>query len=359
MLNAIEAAHSLRLTNNHLIIFKDDGPAREAFRPMIGLKDWASVQFLASSIVSRESELKFLTRCRNEFVCVWYRRYLHFRRLRRVARVINAFKEADNLFLGHYWPDHKDFMRHFPNKLKHRTLYLLDDGTDTIDINNRRRLLGETGLRSTAQEARGRNRRYMGITGYFRKRYMNWHADEAERVTFFTTYDIDVKQGDKLIKNQYAFLKTLATRVQRVDAVYFLGQTLVGDAVMTEECYLEYLRLVKGYYRCDRIVYVAHPRESHNILAKVAGSLGLEVKRFCFPIEYELSKNGPIPKVIASFFSSALESCFHIFGSEVQITGFYISPEHLLKMQEIVEGIYNYFRHKSSPHFSIVRLGHR
>jgi hypothetical protein len=353
LLNAIEAVNSLELSNNHLIIVEDAGRRRKEFETMIKSTDWVRVTYVSLDLGWRDVRIFGPI---NEIVQRWYGRYLHFRRMRRLDRLIKSLGEVNNLFLGHYWVDYKYFMRHFANKIKHKALYLLDDGTDTIDINNHRKLIDRIKCENASILIADGNPLLNWIEMYVRRKYWNWDVREAESVTFFTTYNLDIRDGDHLVKNEYHYLRSLALESTPTDEVLFVGQDLVETGDIEEEKLLEYLKKVKDYFEGDKIKYVPHPMDSLRIIEKIRDCLGFEIKQFGVPIEYAIVVGGHIPKVLASFCSSALESCSNILGDRVKIVAFYLYPEHLMRWRDNIEGIYEYYEKKTKRNFAVIKL---
>ena len=128
LLNAIEAVHSLQLTNNHLLVIRPNNGSFKRFMPLIKLGDWVTVRFPSVLIDPKHRVQKLLHPAANR----WYCRYLHFRKMRALAKLAARFHHVDKLFLGHYSAEWTPFMRHIANTIKYDALYLLDDGTDTI-----------------------------------------------------------------------------------------------------------------------------------------------------------------------------------------------------------------------------------
>ena len=216
LLNAIEAANTFNLSNNHLIIVSVEGPARNAYAPLVEKMQWASVRYLAYKDIYEDiKEIKALGPKTNNFYIKWYSRYEQFMILRRLARLTSSIKDIDNLFLGHYWVEHKFYMRHFANTLKYKTLYLIDDGTDTIDINNRRKRIDLNKKTTLSKSAADGTAILIRLKRYLREKYLDWRTEDAASITFFTSYDLDVRDGDHLIKNEYAYLRSLATAMKR------------------------------------------------------------------------------------------------------------------------------------------------
>jgi len=354
LLNAIEASHRASSSENYLLVLNEAGQASCAYRKIIDNQHWKKVLYEWIVIDSDAFQALASFPRLSRFLRSWYGRYLNLMRMRRVARLARSFGKVDNLYLGHYWAEHKAFMRHFANSIEHKNLILLDDGTDIIDISNRRKAFHDARRNAGGTGVSPRNSLVRGQLDALRRKYWTWDATEAPSVTFFTTFALDTCGGDHLIRNEYSHLRSLAARYVQSDAIYFLGQCLVDDGYMELETYLEYLSRVRGYFAGQNILYVPHPRESTQIVDEVHRAFGFEIKRFDVPIEYQLVTSGQLPKMIASFFCSALESCSNIFAGRMEIACFHIRPEHLLINQDAVERIYLYFEQKVGNYFKFI-----
>jgi hypothetical protein len=356
LLNAIEAVHSLELSNNHLIIIENAGRTREEFRPLIELKNWASVIFLMIAI----NTVTYCSILQNPrlpaIVRNWHYQYLRFKLMRRVNKILKSYQCVANLFLGHYWIEYKYYMRHFANTLKHNTLFLLDDGLDTLDINDRRNHMNCTKPATLIANDTNCKSILKRFKEKLRKKYFDWNTEEIENLTFFTTYELQVREGDHLIKNEYSYLRSLIVTDKISEEVLFVGQDLVEGGVMVEDVYLKYLRKVKDFFGINKIIYVPHPKETLTLINRIQDSLGFEVKKFGLPIEYAIIIKGNIPKVICSFCSSAIESCSNILGRRIKIIAFYLYPKHLMRDQHIIESFYMYLEKKNKPNLEIKKM---
>ena len=355
LLNAVEAANSLRLPRNHLIIVNNAGQTSDAYKRIIVEKDWEKISHVSLVIDPDTHAFHRFGSHIAGFARNWYGRYLHFRRMRRAARIARSVGAVNNLFLGHYWADHKPFMRHFANTISHETLYILDDGTDVIEINARRKAMAIEPAASGGDTSQ-RGPLLQRLDRHLRRKYWRWDLGEAEKVTFFTAFDIDVKPGDHLVKNDYRHLRSLTRATGTTDVIFFLGQCLVEDSYMEAPVYLDYLRRVKAHFAGEYVQYVPHPRESARTIDAVREAVGFEIRKFDVPIEYQLVTGRELPKMVASFFCSALESCSNIFGSRVRMACFHVKPEHLLCCQEAVAMIYEYFERRANADFAVIKL---
>ena len=88
------------------------------------------------------------------------------------------------------------------------------------------------------------------------------------------------------------------------------------------------------------MVYIIHRRENKDKLKLIERELGWDMRLFDCPIEYQLAMIGPIPLVLASFFSSALDSCALIFKNDLKIVSFKIDVKNNPREEEI-ESVYS------------------
>jgi len=352
LLNAIEAAKHFALSNSHLVIIKYPGLNQAAFDPLIKKNEWAEVMFLEME----KEEYRVCPFSSNVVVRKWYNWLLHFRRRNKFTKICRSFGPANRLFLGHYWVPIKYYMRHFANNLKFEKLFLLDDGTDIININLQRKLAGNSTGKSGEAMKIPTGFSVRNIMTYLKKKYWDWNLGDAESLTFFTTYELGVRTGDQVIKNEYRYLRSVAVNSSASEEVCFLGQCFAEDEYMSKESYLEHLKAVKEHFKGDKIIYVAHPRQSEQLLRTITVSLGWEVRRFGIPIEVAMVAGGYFPKVLASFNCSALESCSNIFDTRLKIACFRISPAHLLRWSLETAAIYEHFESKVGPSFEIIQI---
>lgn len=324
------------------------GGANDRLAPLIKAEDWKSVSYPPLWIPPKYSVQKSL----NPIASRWYCRCLHFREMHAMAKVTKKFPEVDKLFLGHYCPRWTPFMRHIANTIKYDALYLMDDGTDTIEVNNRRREIPDA-----PREAYSRPSVWKRIEGSLRARYGKWNLAEASQVTFFTTYDLDITENDHLIKNSYSYLRSLAPvqRVHLADTVVFLGLCSVDD-YFEMDMQLDFLSQAREYFAEKKIMYVAHPRDTASRVTQIREHLHCQLWPSSSVIEHDLVVKGIKPKVVAGFVSSALITLAELMDSDVEIVCFHIAPEHWHHWREDAVGAYNYIKTKLQHRVTLVPL---
>ncbi len=74
------------------------------------------------------------------------------------------------------------------------------------------------------------------------------------------------------------------------------------------------------------------------------------------PIEYQLVTSRELPKMVASFFCSALESCSNIFGDRIRMACFHVGPKHLKCCHGAVAMIYEYFERRANADFVVIKM---
>lgn len=353
LLNAVEAVHSLQLTNNHLLVTRPKNGAQDKFAPLIKVDDWVTVTFLSVRIKPRHRVQKLLGPVANR----WYCGCLHLLQMLALAKVASRFRHVDRLFLGHYSAEWTPFMRHIANTIRYNTLYLLDDGTDTIEINKARHRSESNDSEGPINKSGSQSSVWRSIEARLRAEYRKWKLAEAPYVTFFTIYDLDVRQGDQLIRNNYSYLQSAAPlqHIYLPETVILLG-ICSADNYIEMNSYLEFLSKIREYFAGKKIMYVAHPRDSALLVTRIRDHLRCEVWPSSSVIEYDLIVQGIKPKVVAGFVSSALITLAHLMDADVEIVCFYVAPEHWIHWGEDAMEAYNYMRIKVHQRVTIVPL---
>jgi hypothetical protein len=343
LLNAIEAKNTLELTDNHLFIVILDGYPENSYKPLVVYEDWEEVRFIPSKIKSGHPIAEYFRTHPSERVRNYYDTFVELRNLRkRLDEIARSVYGVENLFLGNYF---KVYTRHFSNIIKPQRLCLLDDGNATLFINTMRK------QDSPVVRVQG----YNTIKDNIIYNIIGLNIKQAENITFFTTYDLETIDGDSIIKNEYRYFRKMMELSQPCDEVFFLGSTMASEG-FPEDLYMKYMAMVQEYFKEENFVYIPHKCEPEERVNCLKQTLGMNVKRFDVPIEYQLSVRGTIPKVLTSFFSSALENCRVIFGPHLHIKSFYIDPVLFPLAPDFVKDVYDYYRSKSSPYFEVVDL---
>lgn len=351
LLNAIEARQYFRLGNNVMVILLTGLVQKHYFSNLVNSSDWESVIYVNIRFIHRNYDF-CLHRPAN-----LYERILELSatlyqiiKRKRIDNIAKHIGYADNIILGDYKEGQNDHMRHFVNKLKHNDVIMLDDGTDTILVNEERKNY----LYHNAPVAiHGSNPK--NLKEYFKKCFIDWDTTGVENLTFFTCYNVVVRKGDKLIKNEYTYLRNIKNKSVNNKDTWFLGQPLIDDGFMTKSMYLKYMQYIYDYFNKKEFYYIKHPRESRKYADIVVKDLNISEKIIDVPVEYEMTVRGNKPRCISSFFCSALENCCHIFGSDIHVLSFYLQNKHLLRGADKIGSIYEYLSENAKIDIEIVR----
>ncbi|MEX0732978.1 MAG: hypothetical protein WED00_01050 [Aquisalimonadaceae bacterium] len=147
----------------------------------------------------------------------------------------------------------------------------------------------------------------------------------ARRYTLFSTFAEAAPLGVASVRNTYAWLKERSARRGKSDAtVHFLGAPLVERDGVTWEQYSGWLRMVRDAYRPYRFVYYLHPVESDAFGQRISELLSCEVRREVLPYEAVFALSERRPRVVVSWFCSALENILVLSDKVPRVEAFRI-----------------------------------
>jgi hypothetical protein len=341
LLNAMEARHHFALAGEECLLLNlADRKSRSQIEAMIRHSGaWPCVCCVSDLPLFYGGTL--LAPLQTGLLCSLLRsRILAFRRLSRLAQCLG---EVERIFIG----DYRELpMRHLVNILPHRETVLLDDGTATLTIAESRLQGFDQGrpLSSLKQ-----------LKCCLKRMLLGMRSQELEALTFFSVYHFRTRLSDRLVANNYGCLQQKMANGAGAGEVYFLGSPLIEADILGKAEHLAHLAAVRDHFAGDRLVYIAHRRESRGWLQQVEGELGIEVRHFEFPIEYQIAMVGPKPRVLASFLSSALGNCQLIFGQNLKISAFRLEPGSYRK-KEAVDRVYAWYQGLAGPCFCIQSL---
>jgi hypothetical protein len=354
ILNALEAIHHFGFADNHLRIIETGHFTREQFENIIDPAMWQSVRFYDFSykLVNRNFGKN---RPRNlwERLLEYYLVVDQMKKKWRANRIANGVGQLENLILGNYQRHYDMHMRHFSNRLRFRELYLLDVGTDTLRINRDRH--AETGFAAEITVEMATEGRRPAFKQRIRRYFADWDTRGVDSLTFFTTYDLEPSGRDRVVRNDYAYLKSMVVGAKPSDKVFFAGQPLVDQCYLSCESFRTCMARIRDYFSGQRLIYVQHPRESELQLS-VIRRLGIEIQRFTAPFEYVVAFSAERPRCIASFFSSVVENIASIFKETLAIQTFYLPEALLLKDWEEVARVYAQFRENKRSNIDVLDI---
>ena len=352
VLNAVEAKNYFKLSNCHLIIHVGHTGFKTEMLNRIAMEgNWDKIHYLIFRNDSMELEPSFLSSNLFYKIRSCHYDYIKYCNKKLINELANLYGETINIFLGNYLGGHQEYMRHFANNVIHKNLYLLDDGTDALLIAKERK-----SLQTTISKPVGTRKCLVKIKSALHDAFIELNTSAAEKITFFSAYDLETTGPDCLIRNDYRYLRSRTPVLTLSNDIYFLGQCLVEDNSVDAEFYLDALITVKKYFKHDDIVYIPHPRESQEMISRIRKLSGYNVKRLDAPIEFEVSIGGRAPKVLAGFFTSALQNSLLILGKQVSIKSFYLPPECLKGYENLSTDVYDYFGSIKGQNIELVKL---
>jgi len=313
LLNAIEARHHYELKKQDcVVILMADRKSQKQLRNLAqAVDEWGDVLDLNDAPLLFLDPLKNVNADSlfNNFwkLKIFNRSIFYVHRLNRISKCLG---EVEYFFVGYA---RYVYMKHLVNITPHRKIVSLDDGNATLEL-AKERGFSPNNIKSLPLKKK--------IKLFLRKYIQGLNSNEFSRLEFFTIYNIDLDRKDSLVKHNFSYLKSRIENISRTEEVYFIGSPLSETGIVSKSSLLENLKRVKSYYKGKNIVYISHRRESEINLKEISRELGMKVIQFEYPIEYQLAMKGPRPVVLASFISSALDSCSLIFGDTMRVVAF-------------------------------------
>ncbi|RDH81536.1 MAG: hypothetical protein DIZ80_15780 [endosymbiont of Galathealinum brachiosum] len=329
LLNAIEAKHYFKLSKDDcIVIIMADRKSQPQIQALTeSIDEWCDVVSLNEiNLFFGSPFLKNITSIFGKLQQSKYfkRSFFYVPRLNKISRYLG---DVEYIVVGY---TNYVYMNHFINVTPHRELVFLDDGNGTLDLSEKRK----NGFNKNSNIKLSKK-----IKLYGKRLIQGIKEQEEDKACFFTAYDISVRSTDRVVKNEFNYLRSNVDSLPTIDEAYFIGSPLSEITIITQDEYLTQLSKVKKYFGQKPLIYIAHRRDSAEKLDLIKNKLGIKVVLFDYPIEYQLAFIGPRPIVLASFYSAALDSCRLIFGDELKIISFRLNMENSI-IREKVESIY-------------------
>ncbi|MDD5718591.1 MAG: hypothetical protein PHQ53_02760 [Candidatus Krumholzibacteria bacterium] len=347
LLNAMEARRHFDLQRTALMIVEYSGHGIPPFDlSQVDPADWTRVEIVDLNPVPRPQPHTWLDHPRfahSEKVNVLRQ---HYRR-RVFDQALRPWRGVPNLLLGNYL---QGWFRHAAQRCPRARCILLDDGTDTL------RIAGERARRDSQPPRVSLWRR---PKAWWYQRYANWDMRQRRKITFFSSFDLELPPGDQLVPNRYDHARRQIEALPQDRRCLFLGQPLVEDGYLTPE---EFSRLIAGVkLSLDglELFYVPHRREHLAELTPLLQQHGIARLDLDKAFEFHLLAAAAIPAVVASFFSSALDNCRLICGDRVRVIAFRLPAASLLVAHDYVNSVYDYFVRAGAGVIEIVEPGRR
>ncbi len=181
------------------------------------------------------------------------------------ASIACSVGDVDNLFLGHYGPTTKAFMRHLGNTIRQGLLH-----SRRRDRRTRNQCSAHSRCKAneSAPSRVGHIATVIRSCAYWFCRSAasigRWDLREVGSVMFSSLCSISTsRRADHLVKTDYRHLRSLARSLPgRATSSFPSGNAWLKMATWRHGVDLEYLRCVKVYFGNENVQYVPHPRES-------------------------------------------------------------------------------------------------
>ena len=344
LVNVLEAKRELKISDESSVaIFLTYSSNLISIQKIIDRSQWKEIYFIDDDIESlRKHEENFRTRR------LWPVLKKAVANYQKIKSLIKQFREVDALVVGYYLGLEN---LHIMNNIRYNSLYLLDDGIATIEINERRKK-NISFLQHQSTE--------FYLKAWFKKYILGYDIKHPESVTFFTIYDIEVSPRDRLIKHNYREAKKQIKGLEKTNDVFLLGQPLseIHPEIVSEATYFDYLLQVQEMWPHNSLVYIPHRDEASDKISRIENNLNIKVQRIELPIELFLLNQEKKPSLLAGFITSALPNCKEIFGNELEIVAIRISSDKVVSkpMVSMIENTYTYFEKISDKSFKIISL---
>jgi len=344
LLNAIEAKYYFNLDTDDciLVVMSDRKSLPQVLALINKINEWGTVivlnevsLFFGNPVINENKTLHINYDLKSKILS---KSVFNVHRLNRISHYLGSI---NYIFIGDV---RYIYMKHFMNIVPHNEIVVLDDGIATIKIaEDRKKGVLENKNDSVIKK----------LKLYSKKIFQGVKNKSKNSLCFFTMFDVAPGENDRVIKNSFEHIRSAIDLLPVSDEVYFIGSPVSETGILSrDECFMHMRRVIK-YFSNKKIIYIAHRRESAEKLNMIKNDLNLSVVLFDYPIEYQLALIGPRPKVLASFVSTALDSCRLIFGSKLEIISFKLNLTDSPK-RELVEKIYMSYKSSINKHFNVI-----
>jgi hypothetical protein len=126
-------------------------------------------------------------------------------------------------------------------------------------------------------------------------------------LSFFSIYDVPVQPPDETVRNKLSFLRS-AIRFDAGGPVFFIGSCLPDVDVINFDQFFTLFRAARQWLGNRDILYFPHRRELLDRKQSLFRELGVRLAQPDLPFELELIHGSVKPSLIATFYSTALDT---------------------------------------------------
>ncbi len=298
IINSIEAINHFNLNNNILvIIFKPRQNNNEQLEKIASLYKW-------DKIIRVNSNLK-------------KSKYMEYVKL---IKDLKNYK-YNYVFFGNFTSIYKIII----SNIKKENLYLVDDGTATINIYKNILIENKVNKFSFKQ---------------LRFFIIGLKTKIKDKINLFTYFDLPYDKRFIIVKNDLNYFKSkLDINSNKENNIIFLGQPLTTSGFIEQIDYLNCMEAIKKMNN-KKIIYIPHRFEKISDKFKEFEDEDFEIMNIDVPVELYFINNNISPMHMMSFCTSATFVLEKMYG-DLLFESIVIPKNRFLKKQKEFEGCYN------------------
>ncbi|MFM7667104.1 MAG: hypothetical protein ACKO7D_02835 [Bacteroidota bacterium] len=288
----------------HLIVLSDFNRSLRQFKSIIDEKSWSSVKY---PMIGTNKSSK--SRIRSYLFAIYNK--MSFIRLYKKITISNS-----TIFWGNYNHKYSKYLKEEKN-----SVFFLDDGFSTINI-----------VKNLEKEANDLN-------------------DKNNR-KFYTIFNL-YSQKNTIVRHEFEHLFTNKHQSILTNSIYFLGQPLVFNNVISEEQYVDSVNKIFEYYskQGKNCFYISHRSTNKNYIPK-----NWNVIDFNLPIEFiQLVENTKTLNYFMTFYSTGVFNLKQLYKLNNDQCIFWELPSEWLKenYRKDIESVYEYLK---INHFNVKKM---
>lgn len=206
----------------------------------------------------------------------------------RLRAALNGLRGVRRCYIGNYAAGMAVAAANLFPEAEH---YLLDDGTSTINF----------------PAFRYEGRRPEHLPAAKSVPLLRYDTRLHAALTFYSIYDVGVRPPDKARRNHLTFLHD-RLRFDPDGPVFFIGSCLPDVEVISFDQFFELFRAARQWLGEREIVYFPHRRELLDRKREFFQEMGVRLAQPELPFELELVHGAVKPSVVATFYSTALDT---------------------------------------------------
>ena len=334
LLSAIEAKEYYKNFDS-IIIIKNvaDRKSNELMEKMLTLSKWdktVKIDYPTPTVM----DLQFLNQ---------------IRKLKKIEKDINA------IFIG--FPQTRAF-QWFCEKLNVNNCFILDDGTHTIELQEKFFSQGNylQGSDILARTEKSFLKRCKNLLKLFAIRYF-FGLKESKKFSYnlFSCYNLKVNPQQSVILHNFEHIKSKISSYKRLEnRVYFYGSPLSEIGIIKYDSEIEMLEKINSFFlkKEKKLFYIPHRSDSEEKIDHIQ-KLGIEIKKIDIIAEVEPVISKTVPSDIASFYSTAIFTLNKIYNYD-SVTAFKI-PQNKIMREDKKDGIQEIYK-EYAKYMNIVDL---